>query len=655
MTAEDALHIVFKPCLKQFVRTHSAEDAVCALTVFGFVVFAHRTVDKLGRAAVGYKFIADVRCFTVAEFVDYVRPGVAVFAQRNVEEHKVVDGFIAVCFSQLRHFAGIPIDLALVDIVVFPRRAEVVAVDVAVAVERYERLIDAAVRIFDHEHIIAEAHCVVADIVLFVANARVEQAILEISFLIIVADIHARITAVIFGVVVAERERPVHAEGFHHFRENHRGVFVVERARLERYGVRDIARDHDKVGLLFSYHRRDGVHCPRVLFVRKRAAADMDVGELQHLEIAAVFLRKYVVSEAFVKRRDKLRMLGIFDFVKTLPLLDKRLRADSRTYRATAKEYRKDKHDACRDNQRFYRTLFLFFGRKDLFLFLSLFTRAEFGCFHAERNVVRFVEFLLSHIFTSVVLFFGVFAVIFNDKFNFRTRFFANFSGNVGKYVFVAVFHDDNADFCAVTVIVKFGFHNGHADLFALFVYRFFLVVCAVTRHNRLYVVPDCLYRKYDNRNAYDDADNRVRSVVDASRHRKRHHRSHRYADVHKTVNRQGFERRRLHLLVGKIVGKPQSEFYRHGHRYQYATFYTEPYRLGHRHAVKRPYQKQPADHDRSRRDDKPRKILRPAVAVRRLFAARDKKRAKRYPCHYRRQNVKKVVDRVKHYAKTVA
>lgn len=88
-----------------------------------------------------------MRVFIVADFVDDVRPGVAVFAQRNVEEHKVVDGFIAVCFSQLRHFAGIPIDLALMDIVVFPRRAEVVAVDVAVAVERYERLIDAAVRI----------------------------------------------------------------------------------------------------------------------------------------------------------------------------------------------------------------------------------------------------------------------------------------------------------------------------------------------------------------------------------------------------------------------------------------------------------------------------------------------------------------------------
>ena len=654
MTAEDALHIVFKPCLEQFVRTHSAEDAVCALTVFSFILFAHRAVDKLGRATFGLKNIADFRFFVIAEFVDNVRPGVAVFAQRNVEEHKVVDFFIAVCFSQLRHFAGIPIDLALVDIVVFPRRSEVVAVDVAVAVERYERLIDAAVRIFDHEHIVAKSHCVVADIVLFVANARVEQAVLKVSFLIIVADIHARITAVILGVVVAERERPVHAEGFHHFRENHRGVFVVERARLERYGIRDVARDHDEVGFFLLYHRRDGVHCPRVLFVRKRAAADMDVGELQYFEIAVVFLRKYVVSEAFVKRRDKLRMLGIFDFVKTLPLLDKRLRADSRTYRATAKEYRKDKHDACRDNQRFFRALFSFLG-SEIFSPLSFaFGRAELGGFHVESYSV-FGDFFLTHIFTSVVLFFGVFAVIFNDKFNFRAGFFANFSGNVGKYVFVAVFHDDDADFCAVTVIVKPRLHNDHADLFTLFVYRFFLVVCAVARHNRLYVVPDCLYRKYDNRNAYDDADNRVRGVVDASRHRKRHHRSHRYADVHKTVNRQSFERRRLHLLVGKIVGKPQSEFYRHGHRYQYATFYTEPYRLGHRHAVKRPYQKQPADHDRSRRDDKPRKILRPAVAVRRLFAARDKKRAKRYPCHYRRQNVKKVVDRVKHYAKTVA
>ena len=288
------------------------------------------------------------------------------------------------------------------DIVVFPRRAEVVAVDVAVAVERYKRLIDAAVRIFDYKHIIAEAHCIVANIVLFVANARVEQAVLKVSFLIIVADIHARITAVIFGVVVAERERPVHAEGFHHFRENHRGVFVVERARLERYGVRDVARDHDKVGLFFPYHRRDGVHCPRVLFVRKRAAADMDVGKLQHLEVAAFFFREHVIAKVFVKRRDKLRMLGIFDLIKTLPLLDKRLCADSRTYRATAKEYRKDKHDACRDNQRFFRALFSFLG-SEIFSPLSFaFGRAELGGFHVESYSV-FGDFFLTHIFTSDV------------------------------------------------------------------------------------------------------------------------------------------------------------------------------------------------------------------------------------------------------------
>ena len=63
VTAEDALHIVFKPCLEQFVRTHSAEDAIGALTVFGFVGLAHRTVDKLGRAAV------ICECFAFCRFI----------------------------------------------------------------------------------------------------------------------------------------------------------------------------------------------------------------------------------------------------------------------------------------------------------------------------------------------------------------------------------------------------------------------------------------------------------------------------------------------------------------------------------------------------------------------------------------------------------
>ena len=176
--------------------------------------------------------------------------------------------------------------------------------------------IDGFGRILDHDNVVAEASRIVADVVFFIAESRSEQAIFETCVCIIVADLVAPIKAVQLGVVVAERKRPVHAEAFHHVGEDSCCVEVVERAGLERYGIRNIARDNDKVGLRLTYHRRNSTHCPVVFRARKRAAADMHVGELKHFEFSVRILCERPIAEFVVKSRRKLLVLGVLDFFK---------------------------------------------------------------------------------------------------------------------------------------------------------------------------------------------------------------------------------------------------------------------------------------------------------------------------------------------------
>ena len=61
-------------------------------------------------------------------------------------------------------------------------------------------------------------------------------------------------------------------------------ALVVEGSRLERNGIGDIARDNDEIGLFRAYHRRNGVERHGILFDAHPAAADVNVGELKHLE-----------------------------------------------------------------------------------------------------------------------------------------------------------------------------------------------------------------------------------------------------------------------------------------------------------------------------------------------------------------------------------
>ena len=51
-----------------------------------------------------------------------------------MEEHEVVDFDAVVCGFELVHLGCVPVDLALMDVVVLPGNAEIVAVGVAVAV-----------------------------------------------------------------------------------------------------------------------------------------------------------------------------------------------------------------------------------------------------------------------------------------------------------------------------------------------------------------------------------------------------------------------------------------------------------------------------------------------------------------------------------------
>ena len=109
--------------------------------------------------------------------------------------------------------------------------------------------------------------------------------------------------AVRFGVVVAERQRPVDAELGHQFAEHIRFALVVESARLERHGIGDIARHDDEIGLHCRDCLGDRLQRPPVLLSGERARADVDIRQLQYGEIlhARAFLgREDIIAEVAV-------------------------------------------------------------------------------------------------------------------------------------------------------------------------------------------------------------------------------------------------------------------------------------------------------------------------------------------------------------------
>lgn len=105
--------------------------------------------------------------------------------QEECGKHEVVDFDAVVCGFELVHLGCVPVDLALMDVVVLPGNAEIVAVGVAVAVESHESLIDGVdgfSRILDHDNVVAEASRIVADVVFSSQNPALNKQYLKPAF-----------------------------------------------------------------------------------------------------------------------------------------------------------------------------------------------------------------------------------------------------------------------------------------------------------------------------------------------------------------------------------------------------------------------------------------------------------------------------------------
>ena len=87
-----------------------------------------------------------------------------------------------ICRNKLLYLGFVPINLAIVQIVVFPCKAEDVAVNIAMAVQSDDCLGDDAGAIFHFDDVVAISFVIAVE-------AFVEQAILEVLALIVVTDV----------------------------------------------------------------------------------------------------------------------------------------------------------------------------------------------------------------------------------------------------------------------------------------------------------------------------------------------------------------------------------------------------------------------------------------------------------------------------------
>ena len=229
VTAESTLQAVIEADLKQIVLVQTAENAVCSLTVLFAVGFAS---DAVVIFHVCGRF--NLIILSVAVMLHNFRPSLAIFDKRNMEERQVFDGFIFVAvidvsLLQLLHFGGVPINLLLVDVVIFPRHSEVVALDIAVAVKGDNSLCNLAlcdgililvfdIGLFHLDNIVAVAVSLACD------SAALEQTIFKVAAsyfgFVILADILTCIHTVSLGIVIAEGKRPVNAESLHQIGKN---------------------------------------------------------------------------------------------------------------------------------------------------------------------------------------------------------------------------------------------------------------------------------------------------------------------------------------------------------------------------------------------------------------------------------------------------
>ncbi len=180
------------------------------------IVFAHAAVDYLFALAGLAVDILDILC--VLEAVRHVFiPSVALLGQRNVEECEGLDirilgqtqllEALVVLLVHTIYVVPVPLNLVLVDVVVFPHYSEVVAVGVRVAVEYVERLGEDALGVPDVYDLIAVAVNII--------GTFLEQAVFEAGVAVEVRYLLAGVVAVSLGVVVAEGDRPVDSEMLH--------------------------------------------------------------------------------------------------------------------------------------------------------------------------------------------------------------------------------------------------------------------------------------------------------------------------------------------------------------------------------------------------------------------------------------------------------
>ena len=187
------------------------------------------------------------------------------------------DGFGVgvVHFGKLRL---IPVDLVLVDVVIVPENAEIIHTGVGMAVDKIERLGDKTHRVF-------HVHGVVA-VAVHVFGADLKQAVgVRVAVAVDLGDLGAVGQRIQFGVVVAVGHAPVNAQAFERGAQRVHGADVVDRAGRKRHRKGDVARDDDQIGHFPSDHRRHGGERLQVFLIRQKAAAHVDIGKLQHVEI----------------------------------------------------------------------------------------------------------------------------------------------------------------------------------------------------------------------------------------------------------------------------------------------------------------------------------------------------------------------------------
>ena len=308
VAAEDALQCVIETCLEEIARMQAAIDTPRFDTVHFAVTLAHSAVDKLHVGSVL------LPCFYV------LLPCITVFHKRNMEEGKVFDfgaGGIDLLVSgnELLQFGLVPLDLACVEVVVFPLDAQDIPLDIAMRIQRDECGRDEARAVFDLDEVIAKA-------AILAVEAAIKQAIVVVLLLVEGADFLTGIVGVGLGIVVAEREGPVDAQRFHQLGKDLGAGEVVEGTCGIGHGESDITGDDDEVGLLLTDHSCNGVHCPRIFLRRETTAAYVDIGELHHAQVAICGERPIAVC---VLGRHELLTRCILHRLELLCLGDKRI------------------------------------------------------------------------------------------------------------------------------------------------------------------------------------------------------------------------------------------------------------------------------------------------------------------------------------------